>query len=146
MRAVGAVKASILRTVRRGAPVSWVPEWMGLGNLLYQGLWAYEGASLGEPRFVLLPENRVGVIELFPRLREKRLLPRSHVPFTAQRVRPWEHEERFTGRFAPPLLEDFIRQDLLPGSAVCPATDSYDDAIVVNVRPVSYTHLRAHET
>ena len=144
MRAVGAVKASILRTVRRGAPVSWAPEWMGLGNLLYQGLWAYEGASLGEPRFVLLPENRVGVIELFPRLREKRFLRRSHVPFTAQRVRPWENEERSTGRFAPPLLEDFIRDDLLPGSAVSPATDSYDDAIVVNVRRGDYYSVDRH--
>ena len=126
-------KARVLSLVRRGAPVAWCPSWMRLGNLLYLGLWAeaHPGA-----RFLLHPEHAELLERVAPRMATELCVPRSRVPFTAQRVMPWKLEDRGEW-FEPSNLQEFIESYVLPGSEIA-RTPALSGAFVVNIRRGDY--------
>lgn len=126
----------VLSMVRRGREVAWAPEAMRLGNLLYLGLWAFEGSG----RRVLLHDSRRDALGLFPRLRDALFLSRARVRITDRRVHPWHTEARDPDKgFIAPRLGSYIQELLLPGSPVraCPAELRVGD-LVVNVRRGDY--------
>ncbi len=146
MRFLNKAKSRALTTIRRGDPVSWVPDWMGLGNLLYQGLWAFEGHTHRESRRVLLHPKREAAVALFPTLRERYFIPRDRVPFTARRVMPWREESPQPVPYQPAELRSFIREVLLSGSPVALDPDGLSkDDVIVNVRRGDYYSVPQHE-
>lgn len=139
-------KSRALKAIRRGDPVSWVPDWMGLGNILYQGLWAFEGDDRQEGRRVLLHPKREAAVALFPTLRGRYFVTRDRVPFTARRVMPWREESPEPIPYQPAALPGFIREVLLPGSPVAAVPDGLsEDDVVVNVRRGDYYSVPQHE-
>ena len=109
--------------------MSWVPDWMGLGNALYQWLWAYEGQQHGRARMALVNASVPAFLPVFSAARTRVLLTRNEVRVRDNRVRPWEpteptHDEQAVpGAYDPPLLSSFIRELLLPGSGIAPSVD-----------------------
>ncbi len=119
---------------------------MGLGNLLYQGLWAFEGHTHRESRRVLLHPKREAAVALFPTLRERYFIPRDRVPFTARRVMPWREESPQPVPYQPAELRSFIREVLLSGSPVALDPDGLSkDDVIVNVRRGDYYSVPQHE-
>lgn len=146
MKFLDKAKSRALTAIRRGDPVSWVPDWMGLGNLLYQGLWAFEGDAHHEGRRVLLHPKRETAVGLFPNLRDRYFVPRDRVPFIARRVMPWREESPLPVPYQPPELKDFIREVLLPASPITTDLDGLsEDDVVVNVRRGDYYSVPQHE-
>jgi hypothetical protein len=137
--------ALLLRPVREhGRRVAWTPEFMGLGNLLQLGMWAYDGRRTGEPRWIRATPKLEPWLEVFPGLRQVVLLP-DEVRFTDRRVAPWSHRARAALEEGAVALheqvdvravEDFLRHVVLPGAVLGPVVAS--DALVVNVRRGDY--------
>ncbi len=145
MAAVQRLKSRALDVVRRGRPVAWVPEWMGLGNLLYMAKWAHDGQEQGEDRRVLLHPKRECAAELFPVMRERLFVSRHDVRFTDQRVMPWSGPRPdYPARTDPAADESFIRDMLLPGTPLQVSPHDFHDAVVVNVRRGDYFSVSAH--
>lgn len=141
--------ALVLEPVRRrGRPVAWTPDFMGLGNLLQLAMWAHDGHVAGEPRWIRSTPRLDPWLDVFPGLRSVVLDP-SEVRFTDRRVRPWsaharaegiddavaEHEQVDVG-----AVESFLRDVVLPGARVTPPEhpDLGHDSLVVNVRRGDY--------
>ncbi len=148
--------AVVLEPVRRfGRNVAWTPEFMGLGNLLQLAMWAHDGTSDGQPRWMRSTPRLDPWLSVFPGLRTV-VLTHDEVRFTDRRVRPWSHEARRTGvDGAVPLhepvdveaVERFLREVMLPRSTVAArfGADGPTDGLVVNVRRGDYyseTELR----
>lgn len=132
--------------IRRGRPVAWCPEWMNLGNLLYMGVWAYEGEAEGRARRVLLHPSRTSALSIFPHLRERLFVERSHVRLTDRRVMPWSGSgPDESDRYEHPLLSSFVSELLLPGATIAeePA-DIGEESLVVNVRRGDYFSVPQH--
>ena len=117
---------------------------MGLGNLLYVGLWAYQGEAAGERRRVLLHPQREAGIALFPRLRDEYFVTEDEAPFLARRVLPWREEQTAPTPYRPPALDRYIRHVLLPGSPVAEPMADLEGALVVNVRRGDYYTVPQH--
>ncbi|WP_273416724.1 alpha-1,2-fucosyltransferase [Corynebacterium appendicis] len=117
---------------------------MGLGNLLYVGLWAYQGEAAGERRRVLLHPQREAGIALFPRLRDEYFVTEDEAPFLARRVLPWREEQTAPTPYRPPALDSYIRHVLLPGSPVAEPMADLEGALVVNVRRGDYYTVLQH--
>lgn len=140
------IRAKALKTVRRGRPVAWVPDWMNLGNLLFVGLWASKGLAAGEDRHVLLHESRRPALDLFPALRDAYFIGEKDVRFTDQRVTPWWPAPKTQPpHFDDDALAPYIRDHLMPGSGLDarPRGLSAGD-FVVNVRRGDYFSVEAH--
>lgn len=143
------IAAVVLEPVRRfGRNVAWTPDFMGLGNLLQLAMWAYDGRSVGQPRWIRSTPRLDPWLEVFPGLRTVVVAP-TEVRFTDRRVRPWSHEARRTGvRGAVPLheqvdvaaVERFLREVVLPESVLAARyeADGPQDALIVNVRRGDY--------
>ncbi|MCR8674302.1 alpha-1,2-fucosyltransferase [Micrococcus sp. HG099] len=131
-------KSSVLRLVRHGRPVAWVPDWMNLGNLLYMGKWAYDDRDAG--RRVLLHPKHEKTVGLFPALREGLFITPEEVRFTDQRVMPWSgQQDAPRNEFTDPEPDaQFIEDLLLHGSPLTEDVPGIDDSIVVNVRRGDY--------
>lgn len=130
------VRVRLLTRLRRGRrPVSWVPDWMGLGNAMYQWLWAFQGQVGGQDRRVLINKATRQNGVMFPQARQRILLDRSEVRLLDDRVRPWSAEPHLDAPYQPESLTEFVREILLPGSGITP-----DDSarLVVNVRRGDY--------
>ena len=124
-----------------GREVAWTPEWMGLGNVLYLTLWAFQGRTAGGRHVVL----RSGVMDRWLPLFEG-LAPysvsRQEVRFTDQRVRPWERVADGRPWFSFDQLDAFLAAAGLDESVrrraeaegLAPRTDQ----LVVNVRRGDY--------
>lgn len=139
------MKAKALGAVRRGRPIAWVPEWMGLGNLLYMAKWAYDGQVHGEDRRVLLHPKRAREVGLFPEAADRFFVSRNEVRFTDQRVMPWSGPRpKHPPRSNPGDDEGFIRSCLLPGSTVLDQRMLLEGQMVVNVRRGDYFSVDAH--
>jgi hypothetical protein len=109
---------------------------MGLGNALYQWLWAYEGQGAGLDRRVRINAPSERFLPIFPVARERVLLSDTEVRKRDQRVKPWLGAEPTPGGpFDPPVLDSFVSELLLPGSGLAA---SVDDRLVVNVRRGDY--------
>ncbi|GAA5108150.1 hypothetical protein GCM10023339_06850 [Alloalcanivorax gelatiniphagus] len=149
MSALRSATALLLKPVRHhGRRVAWTPEFMGLGNLLQLAMWAYDGRSRGERRWIRATPNLVPWLDVLPGLREVVLLP-SEVRVSDRRVAPWSEAARsrqVDGAVAPhePVdvagVERFLREVVLPGSGLGDVVAGPTDprALVVNVRRGDY--------
>lgn len=141
------MKSNALSAIRRGRPIAWVPEWMGLGNLLYLGHWAYEGSAEDEDRRVLLHADRGAAVGIFPRLRERLFVRREDVRFTDRRVMPWSGAatRQRPDHIPAQAHEAFIRDLLLPDSPVATPPHCLKGMLVVNVRRGDYYSVKDHQ-
>ena len=149
MSGVRSAVALVLEPLRRrGRPVAWTPEFMGLGNLLQLAMWAYDGRVAGEARWIRSTPRLDPWLEVFPGLRTV-VLTEDEVRFTDRRLRPWSQAARASGADgAVPLheavdvqaVERFLADVVLPGSALLTGRTglAVDDALVVNVRRGDY--------
>ena len=142
LRQVGRQAAArTLSLVRRGRQVAWVPEWMNLGNLLYMGQWAHEGAD----RAVLLHPRQEQAVGIFPHLRRSLFLTRSQVRFRDQRVMPWGSATERNAAFRDAQNDDeYIREMLLPASGLESPRVARSEDLVVNVRRGDYYSVEQH--
>lgn len=140
------MKARALSVVRRGRPIAWCPEWMNLGNLLYVGVWAFEGIMVGEPRRALLHRSSSASLDVFPELRRRLFIDPSDVRFTDRRLMPWSGRiDSEPDRYENPHLTAYINDVLLPASLVAARPEDIgDDALVVNVRRGDYFSVPEH--
>lgn len=146
MTAVGKLKSVALNAIRsRGREIAWAPEWMNLGNLLYLGLWAYEGQQIGADRYVLLHPRHERTMGMFPTARDQLFLPTSEVRFTDQRLTPWRGFKPEPKPYAPTQLRAYIQDALLPGSPLQERPAFSGDTMVVNVRRGDYYSVPQHE-
>lgn len=146
MSLLRAARSATLSVVRQGRPVAWVPEWMGLGNLLYMGFWAWEGRSKGQERRVLLHPKRSAAVEIFPRLRDQIFLERNEVRFTDQRIMPWSGDSSPRPDFiSAETHAPFINELLLPNSSIFAPPLPLEGALVVNVRRGDYYSVGDHQ-
>lgn len=149
MSGVRSAVALVLEPLRRrGRPVAWTPEFMGLGNLLQLAMWAYDGRVAGEVRWIRSTPRLDPWLEVFPGLRTV-VLTADEVRFTDRRLRPWSQAARASGTGgAVPLhepvdvraVERFLTDVVLPGSMLLSGRSALgsDDALVVNVRRGDY--------
>lgn len=146
MDLIPTARASVLGLVRHGPAVAWTPPWMNLGNLLYLGLWAFEGMGNDSGRRVLVHPAQAPSLAVVPHLREALFVTRKEVRFTDRRVMPWsDPAPTRTERFEHPLLAPFVTTMLLPGSPLAAAPPDIDEGtMVVNVRRGDYFSVPAH--
>ena len=148
MRAMRSALSLALQPVRRhGRRVAWTPEFMGLGNLFQLAMWAHDGKSVGEARFIRSTPNLDPWLRVFPGLKQVVVRP-EEVRFTDRRVAPWSETARRAGADgAVPLHEpvditavgDFLRTMVLPGAALdLDTSGGADTSLVVNVRRGDY--------
>ena len=140
MRVLRSLRTRALDIVRQGREVAWCPEWMNLGNLLYLGLWAYEGRRAGSDRYVLAQPSKETALAIFPRARDELFLSPRQVAFTDRRVMPWSgRDEAEAEHFENDALDRYVLEELLPGSPLLPVpTDLSRGTLVVNVRRGDY--------
>ena len=119
-----------------------LPDFMRLGNVLYQWLWAYRGQRDGLDRVCLANADTLKWLPVFPDVRCGLVVLPHEVRLRDQRVRPWLDEKTHPARFESPHLDEFCRDMLLPGLA---AEVGPSDRLVVNVRRGDYYSVPEHE-
>lgn len=110
---------------------------MGLGNLLYLGCWVLEGDDVKRRRWLTRTATMLGWADFFPVMVRELTVPRSDVPFFANRVTPWQREPT-PGWYQSPVLDRFIDDYLLPESGLATAEAMDPHTLVVNVRRGDY--------
>lgn len=125
---------------RSGQAVSLVPDWMNLGNVLYQGVWAVEGRAAGKKRYLLRTPVMEQWREHFPRFVDELTLPRERLPRLAERLKPWENEDRQPSNlfYDSHALNTYIRDYLVADSALAESEPLDPETLVLNIRRGDY--------
>ena len=135
---LGPVKSTAFGLLRRGRrDVMWTIPGLGLGNFLYQWLWAHAGQQRGLDRRVLEQPEMREWYDVFPGVRERLIVPRSQVRLTDRRT---AGSYSIFGADSASEIDAFARDLLLTAPVfeqALPATDTSAE-VVLHIRRGSY--------
>lgn len=124
--------------------MTWTPNWMGFGNVLYLWLEAWIEQANGVNRRVLEAPGMQKWIDTYPKLRSAGLsIAPSEVKFTSRRDTPWK-SDRGRDAYTREQLETFIQEFLISAplfaDSVSGAGRGLDspESLTVNVRRGDY--------
>lgn len=136
------IKAKLLWPIRSGRRrVLWVPEYLGLGNLLYYWLRARVASTQRRPVFVLETQNVRRWISDFPSLCAL-TLPRTEVRLRDRRSTT-THVQTYGVEFSREQLDSFIDAYLLSSKAFLNILSRHHGTrdVVLNVRVGDYYRI-----
>lgn len=135
---LGPLKTRAFGLLRRGdRDVMWTIPGLGLGNFLYQWLWAHAGQQQGLDRRVLEQPEMREWYDVFPGVRERLIVPRAQVRLTDRRT---AGSYSTFGDNSPGEIDAFARDLLLSAPVFADALPAPEASteVVLHIRRGSY--------